>query len=98
MNASLFSGKKYSQEKTNDFKFLALKILLFSTLITVPLIESNSLKYLDPGSGSMIFQTIFGLSQCAICGIPVAIIGAVIYFFRKKKKNDSQSDSTKESD
>ena len=98
MNVKFFEGRNYKQEKTSakDIKFPTLKILLICILITVLLIESNVLKYLDPGSGSFLIQLILG-PACAICGIPAAIIGAVVYFFTKKRKNNSQSDSTKES-
>jgi hypothetical protein len=96
MNAHFFEGKAYEQEKTsvNGFKFSILKIMLICALITISLIESNVLKYLDPGSGSVLIQTILG---CSICGIPLAIIGAVVYFFTKNRKKNTQSDSTKES-
>ncbi|MCE9645360.1 MAG: hypothetical protein K8S20_05115 [Chloroflexi bacterium] len=100
MNAKLFGIRNYNQAKTNvnNIKLQLFKILLICILITVPIIGSNVLKYLDPGSGSMLIQTIMGMSSCAICGIPVAIIGAVVYFFTKKKNSNSQSDSTKETD
>jgi hypothetical protein len=101
MNAKLFESRNYNQAKTsaNEIKFPTIEILLICILITVPLIGSNVLKYLDPGSGSLLLQTIMGMgmSSCAICGLPVAIIGAVVYFFKKKRNNNSQSDSTKES-
>jgi hypothetical protein len=34
------------------------------------------------------------MSQCAIWGIPLAIVGAIVYFFRKKR-NSSESASKK---
>jgi hypothetical protein len=98
MNAKVYESRIYNQAKTsaNDIKFPTFKILLICILIAVLLLESNLLKYLDPGSGSFLIQTLMGMSSCAICGIPVAIVGAVVYFFTKKRKNNSQSDSTKE--
>lgn len=82
MNAHFFEDKTYEKEKTglNGFKISILKIVLISTLITIALIESNVLKYLDPGSGSMLIQTIQALTACSICGIPLAIIGTVVYY------------------
>ena len=99
MNAHFFEGKTYEPEKTgvNGLKFPMLKIVLICALITISLIESNVLKYLDPGSGSFLIQTIFGLTTCSICGIPLAIIGAVVYFVTKNRKKNTKSDSTKES-
>lgn len=100
MNAKVFARNNYYQEKMSatSFKLLILSILLIFILVTTPPIGSNVLKYLDPGSGSLLLQTILGMSQCAICGLPVAAIGAVIYYFTKKRKNKPSSDTTKGSD
>lgn len=92
MNTHLFENKTYERERivVNDFKLPILRNVLICTLMTVLLIEANVLKYLDPGSGSLLIQTmIFGLTSCSICGIPLAIIGGVVYFLTKNRKKNT---------
>lgn len=72
-------------------------IVVVSAIITVPIIGSNVLKYLDPGAGSFLIQTLMSVTTCSICGIPIAIVGAVVYFLTKKGKKNTQSDSANKS-
>jgi hypothetical protein len=102
MNEYFFEGKTSTQDKVGVYDFKIIKlfpifgIVLISALIAIPLIESNVLKYLDPGSGSFLIQTLMSLTTCSICGIPLVIIGAVVYFLTKNRKKNTQSDSINE--
>jgi hypothetical protein len=102
MSAHLFERETYEQKETrvDGSKLpILLGVVLFFALVTFLFIAPNVLKYLDPGSGSFLIQLLIGgASSCAICGIPIAIIGAVIYFFTKNRRKQTQSDSTNESD
>jgi len=39
--------------------------------------------YLDPGLGSLLIQLLWG---CTLCGIPAAILAAIVAFFRNRRK------------
>ena len=103
VNDIYFAGKTSALDKTSvpNFKginwFLLFGSMLVGALIAIPIIGSNVLKYLDPGAGSFLIQTIMSVTACSICGIPLAIIGAVVYLLTKRGKKDPQSDSTNES-
>ena len=52
------------------------------------------LPYLDPGSGLLIIQLIYG---CAFCGAPLAVIATVVAFLRRSiKKNNKEVPSIEE--
>jgi ABC-type phosphate transport system permease subunit len=42
--------------------------------------------YIDPNTGGIIFQTLALLGVCALCSVPIAIITAVVMYFRKQGK------------
>lgn len=103
MNNFFFEGKTSLLDKVSfpNFKvtnlFPIFGSVLIGVLIVIPIIGSNVMKYLDPGSGSFLLQTLMSVTTCSICGIPLTIIGTVVYFLTKKGKKNTQSDSTNES-
>ncbi|MFN8388402.1 MAG: hypothetical protein U0V48_18675 [Anaerolineales bacterium] len=103
MNDIYFARKTSALNKTSvsNFKginrFLLFGSVLVGALIATPLIGSNVLKYLDPGSGSFIIQTILSATACSMCAMPLAVLGAVIYYLTKRAKNNPQSGSEDES-
>ena len=103
VNDIYFARKTSALNKTSvsNFKginrFLLFGSVLVGALIATPLIGSNVLKYLDPGSGSFIIQTILSATACSMCAMPLAVLGAVIYFLTKRAKNNPQSGSEDES-
>ena len=103
MNEFFFEGSTSTLGKLNvsNFKgtnlFPILGSVLIGAFIAAPIIGSNVLKYLDPGAGSFIIQALMSVTTCSICGIPLAIVGAVVYFLTKKGKKNTQSDSSNES-
>lgn len=103
MNDYFFEGKTSTLDKVSVFNFKGINLfsifgsMLIGALIAIPIIGSNVLKYLDPGAGSLLIQTLMSVTTCSICGIPIAIIGAVVYFLTKKGKKNTQPDSANES-
>ena len=91
MNDFFFDRNTSALDKPSAYNFkginhlLVFGSMLIGVLIAIPIIGSNVMKYLDPGSGSFLIQ----LTTCSICGIPLAMIGAVIYYLTKKGKKDS---------
>jgi hypothetical protein len=52
------------------------------------------LLYLDPGSASFMIQLLF--AAITYCGIPLAIIGAIVAYIRHLRKRDIPKKNDKE--
>lgn len=103
VNDIYFERKISALDKTSVYNFKGItQFLLFGSalvgaFIAIPIIGSNVLKYLDPGAGSFIIQTILSATACSMCAMPLAVLGAVIYYLTKRAKNNPQSGSEDES-
>ncbi|MCC6301078.1 MAG: hypothetical protein IT314_17450 [Anaerolineales bacterium] len=91
MNADINETRNFDQATAgrSGAKIQRLAILLTCILLAALVTMPNVLKYLDPGAGSFLLQAVMGITSCTICGIPVALIGALIYYFTKGRRNNS---------